>query len=347
MPHFFDPKNLTTEQQNRWNWAVVEYRRVQEQNIERRITSMSQREKSALLKTCPDTSDPKLTVDQRIHAILTRNNCLIGGKAGDPKSALFARLLEGKEALPEPPPTSYSYPWYSVIEDKGPHPVSLGRPIQLGSAIDGTRDPRWLFGLTIKQCNWAVLDLNKSAQTLLVLDSTLNSLGQSCNGKQVGHDGFLWPEDMFESVMDAYGNKPEFKVQYGNWPRYRLNLGRRDSIMTRRDALSKQSPKDLLHCGSVFDLDYFRLDIKIGEVIVKAEHPSVAIDRARENIEQMKAGDQSNFFLDMEITELEAQHANLEADIAAYELDPDAGDTVEISCLGWQIEKENNAVETD
>lgn len=33
------------------------------------------------------------------------------------KSALFHRLMEGKEALPVPPPRSYSYPWYSLIED--------------------------------------------------------------------------------------------------------------------------------------------------------------------------------------------------------------------------------------
>ena len=32
-------------------------------------------------------------------------------------SALLARLLSGKEPLPSPPPLSYSYPWYSLIED--------------------------------------------------------------------------------------------------------------------------------------------------------------------------------------------------------------------------------------
>lgn len=33
------------------------------------------------------------------------------------KSSLLKRMLEGKEPLHLPPPTSYSHPWYSLIED--------------------------------------------------------------------------------------------------------------------------------------------------------------------------------------------------------------------------------------
>ena len=33
------------------------------------------------------------------------------------KSALLARLLEGKEAHPLPPPRCYSYPWHSLLDD--------------------------------------------------------------------------------------------------------------------------------------------------------------------------------------------------------------------------------------
>lgn len=32
------------------------------------------------------------------------------------KSALLSRLIEGKDPLPYPPPLSFSYPWYSLIE---------------------------------------------------------------------------------------------------------------------------------------------------------------------------------------------------------------------------------------
>ena len=36
------------------------------------------------------------------------------------KSSLLHRLLDGKDPLPDPPPTQFSYPWYDVIEGTGP-----------------------------------------------------------------------------------------------------------------------------------------------------------------------------------------------------------------------------------
>lgn len=33
------------------------------------------------------------------------------------KSALFQRILSGKEPLPIPPPKSYAYPWYELIDN--------------------------------------------------------------------------------------------------------------------------------------------------------------------------------------------------------------------------------------
>lgn len=41
------------------------------------------------------------------------------------KSALFHRLMEGKEPLPVPPPKSYSYPWYALIEDGYGYPSEV------------------------------------------------------------------------------------------------------------------------------------------------------------------------------------------------------------------------------
>lgn len=44
-------------------------------------------------------------------------NNLITLKIAMRKSALFQRLLSGKEPFPIPPPTSYSYPWYELLEN--------------------------------------------------------------------------------------------------------------------------------------------------------------------------------------------------------------------------------------
>lgn len=65
-------------------------------------------------------------------------------------SALLRRLLEGKEPLPEPPPRSFSYPWYSVIEDGE------------GSPIEVWESPPKLFrdypALIIDQFDWKILE---------------------------------------------------------------------------------------------------------------------------------------------------------------------------------------------
>lgn len=40
-------------------------------------------------------------------------------------SALLQRLLEGKDPLPIPPPRSFSYPWYDLIEKGEAHPCEV------------------------------------------------------------------------------------------------------------------------------------------------------------------------------------------------------------------------------
>lgn len=42
------------------------------------------------------------------------------------KSSLYKRLLSGKPALAIPPPTAFSYPWYSVVESDDPVPLPFG-----------------------------------------------------------------------------------------------------------------------------------------------------------------------------------------------------------------------------
>ena len=42
------------------------------------------------------------------------------------KSSLYKRLLSGKPALAIPPPTAFSYPWYSVVESDVSVPLPFG-----------------------------------------------------------------------------------------------------------------------------------------------------------------------------------------------------------------------------
>ncbi len=178
MPIFFKKKDdLPPELLARWDHAVAEYDRV-------------------LSDICGDSETAKLFFYNA-----TRE-----------KSALFWRLLNGKEPLPMPPPTSYSYPWYEIIEEPGPHQVgnigfhAYGKPLgQQLAAIRGTDREDYLF---IEQCGWSVLSHNAAAQAMLEV------LQQDSCSPDV---------DDADRLMAA---GPEWVVQYRKWPAYRLFVQR-------------------------------------------------------------------------------------------------------------------------
>ena len=181
MPTFFQNKDsLPPELLARWDHAADEYERV-------------------LQSICGDSAACRLL---RYNA--TRE-----------KSALFWRLLNGKDPLPMPPPTRYSYPWYGIIEEPGAHRVgdigfhAYGKPLgQQLAEIRGTDREDRLF---IEQCGWSVLSHNAAAQDML---ETLQG------------GGFALDD---QNRLMAAG--PEWIVQYRGctrqaWPAYRLFVQR-------------------------------------------------------------------------------------------------------------------------
>ena len=126
------------------------------------------------------------------------------------KSALFWRLLNGKDPLPMPPPTRYSYPWYGIIEDPGAHQVgsigfhAYGKPLgQQLAKIRGTDREDRLF---IEQCGWAVLSRNAAAQDML---------------ERLQSDEFT-----LNDQNRLMAESPEWIIQYGKWQAYRLFVQR-------------------------------------------------------------------------------------------------------------------------
>ena len=184
MPTFFQSKDLLPpELLARWDHAVAEYDRV-------------------LQGICGDSAACRLFYYNQIRE----------------KSALFWRLLNGKDPLPMPPPTRYSYPWYGIIEEPGPHQVgdigfhAYGKPLgQQLAEIRGTDREDRLF---IEQCGWSVLSRNAAAQDML---ETLQS-------------GEFTLDDQ-NRLMSA---GPEWIVQYRAWPAYRLFVGRYRRMVLRR-----------------------------------------------------------------------------------------------------------------
>lgn len=171
---------------------------------------------------CADQVDQETT---RIREALRRYNEIVEANVSGsgqntarlhspgPKSALFSRLLAGGEPLPHPPPTSFSYPWYELIEKPGPHFVhSVG--------MTGRADR-----ILLNQCTWSIASANAAGQELLRLE-------QDFAGRTAQPEPALAP--YWQRISDAYRANPSFLVSYGQWPAFLLRVGRQKGV-ARRD----------------------------------------------------------------------------------------------------------------
>jgi hypothetical protein len=179
MTSLFDGNDLTDEQRARYEWAVAEYARIQEENRVR------------LERLGKKTEQHQIS----------------------PKSSLFARLLEGKQALPYPPPTSYSYPWYDIIEKPGPHHVSIGGGLTVAGIAHCDGGIGTDEHIVLNQCAWAILKKNAGA---VAFQNFLLSAHRHADD----------PEKAFALLGPIIAMQPEYVVTYGQWGEFRLRLGR-------------------------------------------------------------------------------------------------------------------------
>jgi hypothetical protein len=329
MPTFFDESNLTEAQKANWDFAITEYKRIQEANVAYRVAHLSDEEREFFRQQYGKTTDKEIGEEMRSFSRLISNS------PGHPKSALFARLLSGKAALPHPPPTSFSYPWYDVIEGDGPHVVSVSPRVL---DVAGGRKQ-----LSINQCGWSVLAANDAAHILLDLGVELDAVRANA-----GSDGYpsLDPEKMsriFLRLKNAYAAKPEFVVQHGQWPAYRLFVMQtsnpdRCQRCVRHYAQSAAGPGVLARIGSVFDLDLLRLNLRVGETLGYGVHPQKRLDETKARIAK-HSGAQHPMAQLLDEQAVKAALANLEQDVRDYEADPEAFDWVELYLDQWHLAK--------
>ena len=291
MPEFFDPANLTEAQQSRWDGAMAEYQRIQQANR-----------------------------DMRGH---DGNSFPCMGQAGHPKSALFARLLEGKPALPYAPPLSYAYPWYAIVEESGPHKVC----VDLQSWSDGH--------ITLNQCSWELKSGNAAWAELVRLQGALN---QARTPLESG-----WTPELLSAVLKAYENTPQAVLAYPHWGEYRLRVGQGVShaqwgyAQQRARGIQRLDVSSLAHCSSVFELERLSLNAEVGKVLHRGEHPVQRLERARARLAVAQSG--ADFAVMMEETSIARYEANLAQDIAAFEAAPDTTNVVEMFTDAWVLEK--------
>lgn len=158
------------------------------------------------------------------------------------KSALLQRILEGKSPLPHAPPCSYSYPWYSIVEEPGAHvviDVSLRGSISLGSLMKGASGAasdapaalkdRGITSILINQTSYAITGANQAGIDLLLtiadMAQTPDGMAKNTSVMNAGEEEYpiATPNHpLLSKVRDAYARAPEIFVQHGLWPAWRL-----------------------------------------------------------------------------------------------------------------------------
>lgn len=172
MPFFFRKKeDLPSEILARWDHAVIAYERVMQE-------------------ICGD--DPLLRM---LHDNQNRQ-----------KSALFWRLLCGKDPLPFPPPRRFGYPWYEVIEENGPHLVIEARFPAHKNWKEKNSDDKLKGFIFLEQCRWEIISCNDVAENFI--------------------DNLQNPALSYQEKSKIMSESPELLIQFDNYPVYRLFVGR-------------------------------------------------------------------------------------------------------------------------
>ena len=255
---YFDPDQLSDEQRARWGLAIAEYNRILERNVERQIGQMSEHDKRDFLLSFPAFKAGGETVDDNVRQVLRMFYGMSGGAEGNPRSALLARLLAGKQPLRAPPPSTFHRPWYEVIEDDGPFEVVLG-DAHCSSCPTDPGHHESAHSICIDHCPWQIVRMNGAAQRLLALQQRLDSKARRENGETA----FEWTEALLGDVRAAYRDGPELIVQHEEWPPYRLRLNRRVAVGEPEVAGQDATVESLRRTETVFDTQALRLGRRV------------------------------------------------------------------------------------
>jgi hypothetical protein len=335
MPQFFNKKALTSEQTLRWDGALADYARIQEENIVNSFNAMSpaQKVQYRTLMRVPDGVD-------LLQHMRGAGGLLGFGHTPGEKSALFARLLDGKQALPYPPPTSYSYPWYDVIEQTGPFPVNVERIPDMRRSVHAEESK---LALSLNQCLWETRSINAAAEDLLALEGERCATLKAKGDDTAEDDAALLSLEM--RVRDAFARGPEFIVQHTHWPAMRLCLGRTSSSCIRSHANERlMTPAGAKRIALRSALDTWNLYLNgvVGKTLSVGVHPKAALEDARVKMEARRASPgvvAERFSQYFEAINYAAIAKNYEAAREEFEADPTCRDWVELTTDGWVLEK--------
>lgn len=198
MNHFFCESDLTEEQKSNWHELLSQYKSILRGNTIMKARAMSDAERALCASILGITVDSASEFEEKF----VSHSVDLTDFAGSPRSALFARLLNGRVPLPSPPPTIFGFPWYEIVEETGPFLVRVNP-----SGED----------LVINQCRWSVVERNEAALRLLTLHEKASEWIKS--------EWITLPRASdFSKILQTYEEGPEFIITYPGIGHYRLSV---------------------------------------------------------------------------------------------------------------------------
>lgn len=337
MPIFFDAKNPTTEQAERWESAKTQYDRILEQNAQRLFDSLTpeQRERKIAELHASGVTDPDDLKKHLYTRVSSPGNIRENGK-----SALFARLLDGKQPLPVPPPKFYGYPWYACIEEVGPFQVDVSGLLVTGEEID-SQVPTLGMSLLINDQRWILHAANAAARKLLGLQEKIVGvvgIEAGSGDEQSSHrpQSYTWPPDLLEAVRQAYAQAPEFTVSCGFNPAYVLRAAPVVTACRRyfaNEVISAARQESILSReSSVLNPTNLGLHASIGTTLSRSASPLENLAASR--VALQKDGKAAHLQQQVAI-----QEKLLGENLQQYVQDPGYADMVELHATGWYLFK--------
>jgi hypothetical protein len=256
----------------------------------------------------------------RIYDAVVPKSTFGGYQPGHQKSALFARLLQGKRPFVHPPPRAMSYPWYDLIEGQGPHPVScvyVGRlPDPRLDANTGKLVIRRKKMLLIEQTRWNIVRANGAARELV----------KAANQES---DKVAAPDS--EALEALYAADPRIVVRYPNWPHFELHLARAPMVGNLRHFKRQLSQSVFCSAPSISCMDLLGVPLGLRiEEVVETTDIEARIEAGRETARRFGGSDPNIGW---------RGHESEAAFRAWLQANPDELQWARASALGWHLSK--------
>jgi hypothetical protein len=209
-----------------WDGAVARYNQVINANAEIRVSHMGEED----LRRYSDRYNTASASREDVLGHMFRwggfRDLIISGGLTNNESALFARLLSGKEPLPHSPPRYFKQPWYELFDRPDACFECAVKPKGMSTR---KRDAgRNVFVFEVNDCPWECVSMSDSAQRLLAIDA------------QWARDSDAARSDLWLEARDLLQRDVSLQLTFGRWETpFRLWLDSREDRSGLGTALSE------------------------------------------------------------------------------------------------------------